>query len=117
MQWSRRRRTHREELAGEIVARTGELNLAEKLGSGWSAVLKPPAWQGLLCNGISQGNRVMFTSPATWLPAWKGSPEPRGRRRHRDSAYLGAHGRIADNFLAFWLQVLIRYRGRSRGPR
>lgn len=93
----------REELAGEIVARTDDPTLAEKLGSGWGAVLKPLAWQGLLCNGISQGNRVTFTSPASWLPAWKGLPEPEDAAAVVIPAYLGAHGPASPTSFDQWL--------------
>ncbi|MGP3955786.1 winged helix DNA-binding domain-containing protein [Nonomuraea sp. 3N208] len=82
----------REELAQEIAERTGDRSLADQLTSGWGALLKPLAWQGLLCNGISQGNRVTFTSPTTWLPTWKGLPEPDDAARAAVPAYLAAHG-------------------------
>ncbi|MQA85814.1 MAG: winged helix DNA-binding domain-containing protein [Streptosporangiales bacterium] len=93
----------REELVSEILARVGDPTLAEKLGSGWGAVLKPLAWQGLLCNGISHGNRVTFTSPATWLPTWKGLPEPEDAAAVVIPAYLGAHGPASPACFDQWL--------------
>jgi hypothetical protein len=57
----------REELTGEIVARTGSAHLAEVLGSGWGTLLKPLAWWRVLCFGPPRGNRVTFVG-AAWLP-------------------------------------------------
>ncbi len=93
----------REVLAGEIIARTGDASLGEKLISGWGAVLKPLAWQGLLCNGTSQGNRVTFTSPATWLPGWKGLPDPADAAAVAIPSYLGAHGPASMTAFDQWL--------------
>lgn len=69
----------RAQLTAEIVRRTGDTSVAAQLGSGWGSVLKPLAWQGYLINGPSDGNRVTFTSPRTWLDGWKGLPEPTRR--------------------------------------
>ncbi|WP_250006600.1 winged helix DNA-binding domain-containing protein [Actinoplanes sp. M2I2] len=82
----------REELTSEIVRRTGDDSLAELLGSGWGAVLKPLAWLGLLCNGPNQGTKVTFTSPETWLDGWTGLPAPDEAARRAVPAYLGAYG-------------------------
>ncbi|MEJ3651398.1 winged helix DNA-binding domain-containing protein [Actinomycetes bacterium KLBMP 9759] len=93
----------REELAAAIIEHSGEAGLGEHLASGWGAVLKPLAWQGLLCNAISDGNRVTFTSPATWLPGWKGLPEPDAAAAHAVPAYLGAYGPAAMTSFDQWL--------------
>lgn len=99
----------REQLGAEILARTGDHSVAEKLRSGWGAVLKPLAWQGLLCNATSHGDRVTFTSPATWLPSWKGLPEPADAAAVAIPAYLGAHGPASMTAFDQWL-----YRGVSK---
>ncbi|MGQ0617547.1 MAG: winged helix DNA-binding domain-containing protein [Acidimicrobiia bacterium] len=93
----------REELAAAIVAHTGDRALADKLGSGWGAVLKPLAWQGLLCNAVSRGNRVTFTSPASWLPGWKGLPSPDEAAAVVIPVYLGAHGPASAAAFDQWL--------------
>lgn len=82
----------REELAAAIGDRTGDPSLAEKLTSGWGALLKPLAWQGLLCNALPDGNRVTFTAPATWVPGWEGLPDADDAARVAVPAYLAAHG-------------------------
>ena len=82
----------REELAKAIEDRTGDPSLAERLTSGWGALLKPLAWQGLLCNALPENNRVTFTAPATWLPTWAGLPSLDDAARSAVPAYLAAHG-------------------------
>jgi hypothetical protein len=57
----------REELSAEVVRLTGHNHLAEVLGESWGAVLKPPSFLGRLCFAPSDGQRVRFTNPATWL--------------------------------------------------
>jgi hypothetical protein len=82
----------RDELVAELVKRTGDESLAEKLRSGWGAVLKPLAFQGLLCHGPSDGNRVTFARPQGHLPGWKGLPDPVEAAATVIPAYLGAYG-------------------------
>jgi len=93
----------REQLAAEIVRRTGDASLAELLGSGWGAILKPLAWQGLLCNGPGEGNRVTFTSPRTWVDGWTGLPEPDEAALRAVPAYLGAYGPATMDAFDQWL--------------
>ncbi len=99
----------REELTAEIVNRTGDPSLGEQLSSGWGAVLKPLAWQGYLCHGPSQGTRVSFTRPDTWLAGWQGLPDPAEAARTVIPAYLAAHGPASIEAFDQWL-----CRGRSK---
>jgi hypothetical protein len=99
----------RAELIDEVAARTGSRALDEHLRSGWSALLKPLAWMGLLCNGPARGGRVTFTSPATWLPSWGGLPAPHDAARIAIPAYLRAHGPATSAAFDAWLT-----RGSSR---
>lgn len=97
----------REELAAAIVRRTGDDSLAGLLGSGWGAILKPLAWQGLLCNGPGDGNRVTFTSPETWAGGWAGGwaglPDPDEAAMRAVPAYLGAYGPATMDAFDQWL--------------
>ena len=93
----------REELIAGVLARTGDAGLAEQLGSGWGAVLKPLAWQGYLCHGPSQGNRITFTRPDSWLPGWRGPGDPAEAARHVVPAYLGAYGPASPETFDQWL--------------
>lgn len=93
----------REELVAEVLERTGDASLAEPLRSGWGAVLKPLAWQGLLCNGPSDGGRVTFARPDTYLDDWPGLPEPGDAARTAIPAYLGAFGPAPIEAFDAWL--------------
>jgi hypothetical protein len=99
----------REQLIDEIAARAGNRNLDEHLRSGWGAVLKPLAWLGLLCNGPNQAGRVTFTSPQTWLPSWRGLPNPDEAAQIAIPAYLRAYGPATTEAFDAWLT-----RGSSR---
>jgi hypothetical protein len=93
----------REDLADAIIARTGSAHLREQLRSGWGVVFKPLAFQGHLCQGPAEGNRVTFTRPDTWLRDWGGVPEPEAAAAVVIAAYLGAHGPASANAFDRWL--------------
>jgi hypothetical protein len=61
------RQLTREELGAEVARRLGDSKWEALLASGWGAVLKPVAFQGRLCFGPSEGNRVTFVRPDQWL--------------------------------------------------
>ncbi len=61
------RQLTREELGREVVRLLGDSKWEALLASGWGAVLKPVAFQGRLCFGPSEGNRVTFVRPDQWL--------------------------------------------------
>jgi hypothetical protein len=92
----------REELTAAVVARAGDPGLAEHLSSGWGAVLKPLAWQGLLVQGPPREGRVTFTSPAS-LPGWRGLPPLEEAGPAVVLAYLGAYGPAGPSALDDWL--------------
>jgi hypothetical protein len=93
----------REELTAQILERTGDNSPAELLESGWGTVLKPLAWQGWLCHGPSDGGRVTFTSPETWLDGWTGLPDPDAAAERVIPAYLGAYGPASMDTFDQWL--------------
>ena len=93
----------REDLLARVLERTGDAQLAGHIRSGWGAVLKPLAWQGLLCYGPSEGNRVTFTSPSTWAPGWRGLPSVEQAARVVIPAYLGAYGPATMAAFDSWL--------------
>jgi hypothetical protein len=93
----------RDELVSAVVEHTGDENLAEHMRSGWSAVLKPLAWQGVLCQGPSQGNRVTFVRPGAWSKRWQDVPEPDDAARVVIPAYLGAFGPATPATFDQWL--------------
>ncbi|UGT62362.1 DNA glycosylase AlkZ-like family protein [Nocardia asteroides] len=93
----------REELVAAVIARPGLAHLDEQLRSGWGAVLKPLAWQGILCHGPARGSRVTFTSPARAVTDWPGLPEPDAAAATLILAYLGAHGPATPETFDAWL--------------
>jgi hypothetical protein len=82
----------REELLARIAEHSGATKLAEHVGSGWSTVLKPLAWQGILCQGPSRGGRVTFMRPDAWSPRWPGLPDEDAAAARVLRAYLAVHG-------------------------
>ncbi len=93
----------REELVAALVTHSREEGLAEALGSGWGPVLKPLAWQGLLCHGPPAGSRVTFAHPRTLVPGWPGLPDPDEAAREVVPAFLAAHGPATATAFDAWL--------------
>jgi len=71
--------------------------------SGWGTLLKPLAWQGDLCFGPSQGNRVTFMRPEDASARWSGVPEPDDAAPIAIAAYLRSHGPATVHGFANWL--------------
>lgn len=93
----------REQLVAELAGRLDRPDLEAELRSGWGAVLKPVAWQGVLCHGPADGNRVTFARPDRLLPAWAGVPEPEEAARVVVPAYLRAYGPATIERFDAWL--------------
>ncbi|MEV0298500.1 winged helix DNA-binding domain-containing protein [Nocardia sp. NPDC050710] len=93
----------REELVDALLSDPAFHRMGEELRSGWGALLKPLAWQGALCHGPAQGNRVTFTSPAHLIPGWRGLPEPDVAAPAAIAAYLGAYGPATPEAFDAWL--------------
>ena len=88
----------REELTAALVAHSGDEGLAEAIRSGWGTVLKPLAWQGLICHGPPSGTRVTFTRPG-----WAGLPDADEAARAIVPAFLAAHGPATPTAFDAWL--------------
>jgi hypothetical protein len=82
----------REALGAEVIRRPGLGHVADALRSGWGSVLKPLAYQGDLCFGPSQGNRVTFCRPEVISPAWRGVPAADEAAPQAMAVNLGAYG-------------------------
>ena len=93
----------RDELVTAIGKELGRPDMEEQLRSGWGTVLKPIAWQGMLCHGPSQGNKVTFTRPSSHLPDWGGVPEPEEAAATAVPAYLRAYGPASPETFDAWL--------------
>lgn len=93
----------RDELVTEIVAEPRFSGLEQALRSGWGTVLKPLAWQGVLCYGPSRGSRVTFTAPASVVSGWPGLPDPAQAGPAVVAAYLGAYGPATPAGFSAWM--------------
>jgi hypothetical protein len=93
----------RDELVARIDEHSGATKLTEHVSSGWGTVLKPLAWQGILCQGPSEGGRVTFMRPDAWSPRWAGLPEEDVAAAHVVRGYLAAHGPATMTGFDQWL--------------
>ncbi|MEU1994318.1 crosslink repair DNA glycosylase YcaQ family protein [Nocardia gamkensis] len=93
----------REELVEALVSEPGFHPLGEELRSGWGALLKPLAWQGVLCHGPSRGAKVTFARPAQLVRDWPGLPEPDAAAPAAILGYLGAYGPATPETFDAWL--------------
>ena len=93
----------RDELVTAIVARLDQPHLEEELRSGWGTLLKPIAWQGMLCHGPSRGTKVTFTRPSSHYPTWGGVPEPDEAAATAVPAYLRAYGPASPETFDAWV--------------
>jgi hypothetical protein len=92
----------RDDLVRAVEKRTGDPSIAEAVRSGWGAVLKPLAWQGLLCNGDDEEG-VTFTNPASYLPDWPGLPAADEAARIAIPLYLAAYGPAGPEDFNRWI--------------
>jgi hypothetical protein len=92
----------REELTAAIAERSGSPELAERVGESWGSLLKPAAFQGRLCFAPSDGQKVRFTRPDTWLGGPLDGPDGDTALREIARRYLGVHGPATPDDLARW---------------
>ncbi|MGH9119764.1 MAG: winged helix DNA-binding domain-containing protein [Acidimicrobiales bacterium] len=95
----------RDELAGRIAARLRQPRLAEVLRSGWAAVLKPAANQGLLVQGPPVGGNVTFVDPSRWLGRPITAADPHASMATVVDRFLDVNGPATHEDLARWLGV------------
>ncbi|MEU4342021.1 winged helix DNA-binding domain-containing protein [Nocardia sp. NPDC023852] len=93
----------RAELVDAVVSEPGFHRLGAELRSGWGALLKPLAWQGVLCHGPARGAKVTFTSPAHLVRDWKGLPDPDAAAPLAIIGYLSAYGPATPEVFDAWL--------------
>ena len=94
----------REDLGREVARRLGDVRFEELLASGWGALLKPVAFQGLLCFGPGEGNRVTFVRPDQWIGPFE-RPDPVESLREMARRYLRAYGPAGVEEFARWWGV------------
>ena len=92
----------REELAREVEQLTGAPSFGEYVRFSWGSYLKPAAFRGLLCFAASDGGRVRFTTPATWVPGGIDKPEAGDALRDVTRRFLAAYAPATAADLALW---------------
>jgi uncharacterized protein YcaQ len=95
----------REELGAAVAQIAGEPELAAKVQGSWGPYLKPASFRGRLCFGPSDGQKVRFTRPDSWLGRSIDSEDPEEARREVTRRHLGAFGPAAREDLARWWGV------------
>jgi len=86
------RRLTREALAAAVAERVGDETLVEKLGGGFGDLLKPAAFTGDLCFAPSDGRRVRFTRPSSWLEGFRPPGPDEAASLELLRSYLRAYG-------------------------
>jgi uncharacterized protein YcaQ len=92
----------REELAEELARRHRSRKFDAALRESWGGFLKPASYQGLLCFGPSDGQRVRFANPKTWLALDAPAPEPQEALATVIRHFLAAHGPASNEEIARW---------------
>lgn len=95
----------REELGAEVRRLTGSAAWGAHIAdSSWGTVLRPAAFAGCLCFGPSQGQRVRFTHPHTWVAASgrAAKMEPSEAAAEVARRFLSAYGPATYHDLARW---------------
>jgi hypothetical protein len=95
----------RDELADQVAAITGLSHLGDQLRSGWTAVFKPAANRGLLCQGPPRDGGITFTDPGRWLGSTGEEPDPETALATVLARFLDAYGPATREDLARWLGV------------
>jgi winged helix DNA-binding protein len=91
----------REELGAAVAGRVRSKAVAGKLASGWSELLKPAAFAGMLLQGPPREGRATFVRSDAWVPSWS-SPDPEEAGADLLRMYLAAHGPAAVQHVADW---------------
>lgn len=94
----------RDELASEVGRITGSAALGDKLRHSWGALLKPAAFNGLLCFAPGEGSCIRFTLPATWLGP-QPAIAPDDAIRFAVRRYFHAYGPARREDMARWFGV------------
>ena len=91
----------RDELGAAVAGRVRSKAVAERLASGWSELLKPAAFAGMLLQGPPRDGRATFVRSDAWVPGWR-SPDPEEAGADLLRMYLAAYGPAAVQHVADW---------------
>jgi hypothetical protein len=96
----------REDLAVAVRRRSRSKRYDAALLHSWGGLLKPASYQGVLCFAPSDGQRVRFTSPRSWLGIETDGPEPEEARRLVVRRFLAGYGPASSDEVARWWGAL-----------
>jgi uncharacterized protein YcaQ len=96
----------REELADAVRRRSRSKRYDAALLHSWGGLLKPASYQGVLCFAPSDGQRVRFTSPRSWLGIETDGPAPEEARRHVVRRFLAGYGPASRDEVSRWWGAL-----------
>jgi hypothetical protein len=93
----------RDQLAAEILRRTGSEETAELVRGSWGLHLKPAAMRGRLCFAPSRDREVTFTSPRRWANVNEGERPPSQALRDAARKFLQVYAPAsASDFSRWW---------------
>jgi hypothetical protein len=95
----------REELGAAVARISQSPDLEHKVQGSWGPYLKPASFRGRLCFGPSDGQRVRFTRPASWLGRPLDGADPDAALLEVTRRHLGAFGPAKREDLARWWGV------------
>jgi DNA glycosylase AlkZ-like len=95
----------REALATEIERITGSAHIGSIVCGSWGSMLKPAAYEGKLCFGPSDGQKVTFTRPDAWLAVPATVHDPDEALREVTRRFLAANGPATREDYARWWGV------------
>jgi uncharacterized protein YcaQ len=92
----------REELADEVTRRHRDPAFGRAMRHSWGGLLKPAAYRGVLCFAPSDGQRVRFTNPRSWLGVDGSAPEPQDALREVIRRFVATYGPVPADEVARW---------------
>ena len=95
----------REALGLEIERVTGSAHIGSIVRGSWGSMLKPAAYEGRLCFGPSDGQKVTFTRPDAWLAVPATPHDPDEALREVTRRFLAANGPATREDYARWWGV------------
>jgi hypothetical protein len=95
----------REALGTEIERVTGSAHIGSLVRGSWGSLLKPAAYEGKLCFGPSEGQKVTFTRPDAWLSVPATPHDPDAALREVTRRFLAANGPATREDYARWWGV------------
>jgi hypothetical protein len=92
----------REELGLKVEQITGAQSFGERVRFSWGSYLKAVSFRGILCFAPSEGGRVRFTTPTTWVRSEIDKPDSVDALREVTRRFLDAYAALTVEDLAQW---------------